>query len=345
MISVIFMISSYVSLYICLCNISVCVCIDVSMYIYNISYTLYIYICIHHTSLISIIYIHIVLIDIRYYIFICIQTSPILLDHTYIFALHLCVCRCLPVLRIHLTEPSGDILVFLTGQEEIDTACRCLRVRLTLQQVDFKTIWRSRTSRLFAELDTHFFSGPHAFCSLLSWNAKRFGNFQGQVLHERMQKLEAMSPPPLIILPVWSLETGTWIPARECTKKGTQILVQESLANKTGVHLAYAIEAVGRKMVFSICLAQLDVQWAGVQCFTLRDANDDLRVAWLEDSRPQGCIAHWLFWGHRRLAVGNALLPPTLRRTAVRSEVCEGDRGMVANPRCFGYVFFFYASL
>jgi len=52
------------------------------------------------------------------------------------------------VLQIHLTEPSGDILVFLTGQEEIDTAC--------------------------------------------------------QILHERMQKLEAMCPPPLIILPVYS---------------------------------------------------------------------------------------------------------------------------------------------
>mmetsp|Transcript_95361 Transcript_95361/g.179293 ORF Transcript_95361/g.179293 Transcript_95361/m.179293 type:complete len:1161 (+) Transcript_95361:126-3608(+) len=52
------------------------------------------------------------------------------------------------VLQIHLTEPSGDILVFLTGQEEIDTAC--------------------------------------------------------QILHERMQKLESMTPPPLIILPVYS---------------------------------------------------------------------------------------------------------------------------------------------
>merc|ERR1719284_1070734 len=52
------------------------------------------------------------------------------------------------VLQIHLTEPPGDILIFLTGQEEIDTAC--------------------------------------------------------QILHERMQKLEAMSPPPLIILPVYS---------------------------------------------------------------------------------------------------------------------------------------------
>lgn len=52
------------------------------------------------------------------------------------------------VLQIHLTEPSGDILVFLTGQEEIDTAC--------------------------------------------------------QILHERMQKLESMNPPPLIPLPVYS---------------------------------------------------------------------------------------------------------------------------------------------
>lgn len=72
---------------------------------------------------------------------------------------------CLPVPRIHLTEPSGDILVFLTGQEEIDTACRRLRVRMTLQQVDFKTIW-SRTSRLFGVLDMHFFSGPHDSCFL-----------------------------------------------------------------------------------------------------------------------------------------------------------------------------------
>jgi ATP-dependent RNA helicase DHX8/PRP22 len=30
------------------------------------------------------------------------------------------------VMQIHLTEPPGDILVFLTGQEEIDTACEIL---------------------------------------------------------------------------------------------------------------------------------------------------------------------------------------------------------------------------
>ncbi|CAF4010696.1 unnamed protein product [Rotaria sordida] len=34
------------------------------------------------------------------------------------------------VLNIHLTEPPGDILVFLTGQEEIDTACEILFERM-----------------------------------------------------------------------------------------------------------------------------------------------------------------------------------------------------------------------
>ena len=34
------------------------------------------------------------------------------------------------VMQIHLTEPSGDILLFLTGQEEIDTACEILYDRM-----------------------------------------------------------------------------------------------------------------------------------------------------------------------------------------------------------------------
>ncbi|KAK1769183.1 P-loop containing nucleoside triphosphate hydrolase protein [Phialemonium atrogriseum] len=34
------------------------------------------------------------------------------------------------VMQIHLTEPSGDILLFLTGQEEIDTACEILYERI-----------------------------------------------------------------------------------------------------------------------------------------------------------------------------------------------------------------------
>lgn len=34
------------------------------------------------------------------------------------------------ILQIHLTEPEGDILLFLTGQEEIETACQILHTRL-----------------------------------------------------------------------------------------------------------------------------------------------------------------------------------------------------------------------
>jgi ATP-dependent RNA helicase DHX8/PRP22 len=34
------------------------------------------------------------------------------------------------VMEVHLTEPTGDILVFLTGQEEIDTACEILSERM-----------------------------------------------------------------------------------------------------------------------------------------------------------------------------------------------------------------------
>lgn len=34
------------------------------------------------------------------------------------------------VLQIHLCEPPGDILLFLTGQEEIDTTCQTLHERM-----------------------------------------------------------------------------------------------------------------------------------------------------------------------------------------------------------------------
>lgn len=34
------------------------------------------------------------------------------------------------IMQIHLTEPSGDILLFLTGQEEIDTSCEILYERM-----------------------------------------------------------------------------------------------------------------------------------------------------------------------------------------------------------------------
>ena len=35
-------------------------------------------------------------------------------------------------LQIHVTQPLGDILVFLTGQEEIETAQEMLQVRVKL---------------------------------------------------------------------------------------------------------------------------------------------------------------------------------------------------------------------
>lgn len=34
------------------------------------------------------------------------------------------------IMQIHLVEPAGDILVFLTGQEEIDTSCQILYERM-----------------------------------------------------------------------------------------------------------------------------------------------------------------------------------------------------------------------
>lgn len=34
------------------------------------------------------------------------------------------------VMQIHLSEPPGDILIFLTGQEEIDTSCEILYERM-----------------------------------------------------------------------------------------------------------------------------------------------------------------------------------------------------------------------
>jgi ATP-dependent RNA helicase DHX8/PRP22 len=34
------------------------------------------------------------------------------------------------IMQIHLSEPAGDILLFLTGQEEIDTACEILYERM-----------------------------------------------------------------------------------------------------------------------------------------------------------------------------------------------------------------------
>ena len=37
---------------------------------------------------------------------------------------------CVTVLQIHVTQPLGDVLVFLTGQEEIETAEEVLKQRM-----------------------------------------------------------------------------------------------------------------------------------------------------------------------------------------------------------------------
>ena len=37
------------------------------------------------------------------------------------------------VLQIHVTQPLGDILVFLTGQEEVDTAAEILGLRTAVR--------------------------------------------------------------------------------------------------------------------------------------------------------------------------------------------------------------------
>jgi ATP-dependent RNA helicase DHX8/PRP22 len=37
------------------------------------------------------------------------------------------------IMQIHLSEPAGDILVFLTGQEEIDTCCETLYTRMEVR--------------------------------------------------------------------------------------------------------------------------------------------------------------------------------------------------------------------
>ena len=40
------------------------------------------------------------------------------------------------VLQIHCTQPKGDILLFLTGQEEIEAASEMLEVKLSSHSLD-----------------------------------------------------------------------------------------------------------------------------------------------------------------------------------------------------------------
>lgn len=68
------------------------------------------------------------------------------------------------VLAIHLSAPPGDILVFMTGQEDIETTCEVPRAVYA---------WMSRSS----------------------WRSR-------QVIAERMGKLEGAKP--LLLLPMYS---------------------------------------------------------------------------------------------------------------------------------------------
>ncbi|CCG24255.1 Prp22 RNA-dependent ATPase [Candida orthopsilosis Co 90-125] len=62
------------------------------------------------------------------------------------------------VMQIHISEPSGDILVFLTGQEEIDTSCEVLAERVkVLGDVASELIILPVYSALPAEMQTKIF--------------------------------------------------------------------------------------------------------------------------------------------------------------------------------------------
>lgn len=65
------------------------------------------------------------------------------------------------VMQIHLSEPPGDILVFLTGQEEIDTACQILFERMkSLGPMVPELIILPVYSALPSEMQTRIFEPP-----------------------------------------------------------------------------------------------------------------------------------------------------------------------------------------
>jgi ATP-dependent RNA helicase DDX35 len=56
------------------------------------------------------------------------------------------------VMNIHTTQPTGDILVFLTGQEEIDTLVQLIKERAALIQVPNKTAAKLKPVPIYAGL-------------------------------------------------------------------------------------------------------------------------------------------------------------------------------------------------
>jgi HrpA-like RNA helicase len=63
------------------------------------------------------------------------------------------------VLQIHKSEPPGDILVFLTGQQEIESACKLIKsdVEETLRADDLAfgdDVWDLSVHPIYSALDT-----------------------------------------------------------------------------------------------------------------------------------------------------------------------------------------------
>ena len=54
------------------------------------------------------------------------------------------------MVQIHACEPPGDILVFLTGEEEIEDACR--KVTKEIQQMGDKVRYGNKRSRFLDRL-------------------------------------------------------------------------------------------------------------------------------------------------------------------------------------------------
>ena len=117
------------------------------------------------------------------------------------------------VMQIHLNEKPGDILVFLTGQEEIDTACQILenRINETPNQKDKKLIILPVYSALPSELQSKIFDPVpfnHRKCVIATNIAEASLTIDGiyYVVDSGFAKIKAYNPKlgmdSLIIAPI-----------------------------------------------------------------------------------------------------------------------------------------------
>lgn len=103
------------------------------------------------------------------------------------------------VMQIHLTEPEGDILLFLTGQEEIDTSAQ-VRCRAALRRA--VVCWERRGASFIAVLQPHSPPPPTPTFPPATPGTPPSRPAM-QILFERMKSL-GPAVPELIILPVYS---------------------------------------------------------------------------------------------------------------------------------------------